>query len=1423
MCRLKTPLVTILLSSIFSSLILLLPSVAAAPDNVPPEGNSVDLSNLFSTGYILQDRNQDEVIDFVNVMILLSDSPSEAEAAGAANIAARLGYETSAIDLDLVELYSDRKRFYDLPVIVVGGGKILEGVISHDRGDSPEHLRPGQGSISRIPPDSYFRQGGIIVGGYDATGLISAAEYLSGRYPSIWKMEGKTYEDILESFTRFLEERDIDPEEITLDYLVVDAEKGGVTKLAVSIRLSEEELYRRSIAAFEGEEDVELEEKKLPGLSDLEFSDLHRIEVKITCPMESHLINLLPDKPWQTKPGASRSSSASPDFTLSGLYSIEGLFRDSNQDFVPDDVICYLSVSGSDAAGSLGDLAARIGLESAGIRLPLVRVSGEEDYPEEHGFPIIYGIDHYQVKRVEREGKLYGAGKRAGEGYLRFIEGAFNEKNGLLITASDEQGLQVVSDYVAERLPYLWEYGKGNYRLEDVEREVQRFFQTVKAGGQVSLALTKLNTWLERIGDREIERIDVEISAREKEDGLEDYVQNLIRQHYPSAEVTAAVYKTGFGVGKTIFEEEFEVPWEVDEFWSLFRNEALPRIRAGNRGRIVVRVSESPEVRTRLKREIEEELKKRGVDAGNFEVQVYCAYKQGYSWLHDGILPKIRGRDVGGIEIRYHTLKDSREVRWQAIHANTRWLQEIFPVDSVLARELGIPDSLVTFKATQVLDPVYEVRVTDSKGSMILEESFNPKYVVRPFYDLFPEYESVRVTTGWVNVESEGRTLLDSRISTDPETFWDHLQAETYRKIIDYVMDIQEGRPSSNNAPYFDEFNVDLVLSEPNYRIGVDEEVISSLEALHEDIFFETLTLFSLIGGRYGAGSMSYPGRILPYVRSSPDGGPGRVKIVMKGKERAHPELVMTCWEKGREPVKQRYSLTDLGVDPPKLRGISVRSGTDNISQLLFEVVATDSTDRYEEFKLRGTEASIDRSFISVEKLADMVRILGQLQEEELFEEEMSFDRVEELLFRFTLEDSTAYSRFVSLPRSRRPASTKNPALHDRGFKHRGEPIVQWETPIPPAECRELLAKLNTFPNINTYYMATSLLGEDLFAIDLYPPTEARFISQAKLNAWKPSLMLQGRVHGNEVSSTSHILRLAELCATDSTYMNFLKNVNLVLYPITNPDGARIAYEMWMENPDFMLHVGRPGALGADVGSGRGSVDSRYPEAGMVYRLREAWLPDIVIDMHGVPSHEWVQYFAGYSAWVRSRYGGARSYWLPRGWYIPGFSWIDDEKYPELETAQKAITDSIVTAVTSLPEVDAMNRRVYDRYIKYGTQDMETYREYFYKGIQLEARLRGRTISGSGVTSPRITYYSITTEAADETAYGQWLELVCEAGLAHSSALLRYLSDGVNEIEYAAQEYEDYVIRSAFRKKPVLPKEEKKDKEKEKKDKEMEK
>jgi len=1413
-----------------AALLLATPWSASAQDAadsiVPPS----DIRDVFATGYMLEDRNGDQVVDFVNVRILLPATPGEAHVTAAANLAARLGYETSAMNLGLTETGGAGSGRFDVPIILIGEGA---GGIDEAPGGPTARLAPGQGAISFLPESERFTRGGIRVTGYDATGLIAAADYASGRYPSVWGIEGDSFSDVAERISTFLEQREVQVDRLTLDRIVVDATRLGVRRLVATISVPDSTSFARAEAALEPPDSAAADGSSddtppdaPPGSalegsdaqdrldrSDLEFADLHRIDVVLSGPDTTRTLRLLPEEPSETTAGAAYSVPAMSDFTLSDLYSIRGLYSDTNEDLVADRVDAYISLNGADAPSRPIDLAARIGLESAGIRLPLVRTAGQDDYPETLGFPILYGIGHYQTERLRDEGRLHAADGEPSDGFIEIVPEAFDDEHALVISGSDAAGLGAVSDYVSRRLPYLWEHGKGEYRLEDVENEVRRFLQGRGAAGQLSLATQKLRTWLDRLDassadaqtNSPVESIALEISAERMPDGFAQFVQDLIEERFPDAEASVETFATGFGVGDTIFQQDLDLPWEVDVFREAFASEVLPRLGPGREGRIEVRVSEPPQIRRELEAEITRLLESQGTSANRFDVEVLSAYKQGFSWLNDSVLPRLRRLAIGSIEIAYHTLKESEEVRWQRVASPTRWLQELYPIDAVLARELGLVESAITFVPRVDDDPIYTVTVRGTDGEILFEDSFTPKYVVRPFFDLFPEYEQVRVTTGWVTVEVDGQSLLDRRIKTDPETFWDILQTDTYQRIVDYVMDIQQGRPSSANAPYYDEFRIDLRMSEPNYRLGVDEEVISSLEALHEDLYFETLTLFNLIGGRYGAGPMNYGGRILPYIDPTGAGQPGQATISFTGKARAIPELQMTVERADSEPLTQRYPLSSLPVDPSKLRGVTVHAGDEGLSRMLFAVVVSDSTERYEEFRSRGSEEDIDRSFLSVELLSGMIDALRDLHQEGMIEEALSFDRVEELAFRFTLEDSTRFTRMAYLPRSGGPTSTDNPELLDEDFRYEGERLVQWDLPIPPSENDRILAKLNTFPGVDVYYMTESFLGQNVYAADFLLPVDAEFVSQAKLNALKPTLLLSGRQHANEVSSTSHILRFGELLATDSAYADLLKKVNVVLHPITNADGARLAVEMQEINPDFMLHAGYLGALGVDVVAGQNSDDPIYPESKVRPRLWETWLPDIYINMHGYPTHEWVQYFAGYSAWVRSRNGGLRDWWSPRGWFIPGFDWVDDDDHKDITTAQFAILDSVAASITGEPTVEEMNQRLYARYRKYGAQDVENFREYFHNGMLVQLALKGQKVSGDGPTNPRIMYFATTTEAPDETARGEWLQLVATAGLAHSSALLRYLAKGENRIEGDSSEHAGFVTRSVFRKKPVLP------------------
>jgi len=170
-----------------------------------------------------------------------------------------------------------------------------------------------------------------------------------------------------------------------------------------------------------------------------------------------------------------------------------------------------------------------------------------------------------------------------------------------------------------------------------------------------------------------------------------------------------------------------------------------------------------------------------------------------------------------------------------------RWNQELFPVDEVLAKDLQIPlKDIEIAKMNDDKGPTYRVHAYGSDGKEILSREFTVKTVSRPYNDQFPEYERVTVETGWVKLTVGTQSLLDERVESDIEMFWDHYQSQTLPKIFKIVMAQNDGRPRVEFQPLFDTLKIAYKMSEPDYQIGIEQERISSLEGLQEDTFFNT-------------------------------------------------------------------------------------------------------------------------------------------------------------------------------------------------------------------------------------------------------------------------------------------------------------------------------------------------------------------------------------------------------------------------------------------------------------------------------------------------------------------------------------------------------------------------------------------------------
>jgi hypothetical protein len=382
--------------------------------------------------------------------------------------------------------------------------------------------------------------------------------------------------------------------------------------------------------------------------------------------------------------------------------------------------------------------------------------------------------------------------------------------------------------------------------------------------------------------------------------------------------------------------------------------------------------------------------------------------------------------------------------------------------------------------------------------------------------------------------------------------------------------------------------------------------------------------------------------------------------------------------------------------------------------------------------------------------------------------------------------------------------------ISDYGTDNAAGPIVQWDEPISPAENEKILARLATYPGVNVYWMGRSYLGQNMWAADVMLPTSSALRSQAKETTLKASVIYSGRQHANEVSSTNHIDRLGELLVSDAKTRSLLKQVNVVLHPIDNSDGAQLSVDLAKVTPDNLLHPGYHGSLSADVVDDQKNSDPIYPESRTRPQLIKAWLPDAFLNPHGYPSHEWVQPFSDYTGWVMSRQvGEGREWWLPRGWFT-SLSYLRDAEHPNGRKIAFAFRDRIVEAERNVPGLLPLEERMNARYERFGRRwDPRYMAQPIVNGIRIYMALKespasSEEITGDGI-SPDVTWDNGYTEAPDETAHGDYLKLVSSAGLAFDLVHLNYLAQANLPIKWTPKSTPDSVDWKIERKRPLLP------------------
>lgn len=543
-----------------------------------------------------------------------------------------------------------------------------------------------------------------------------------------------------------------------------------------------------------------------------------------------------------------------PTFDLSTLFSIDGMLADSYPDLIADRVDTTMFFGASPDNLGAANIAARLGLESTGIALPIARKADEVADMSREINPMLIGRDNAHVQALVKIGRAELDDLKPGDGVVQIVPRAFGNATATVVAGADAAGADAAASYLARRVPYLWDNGRGSFSLEHLETQVTNVFAAKTGGAQASAAINVIDGVTKSLAGKDVENFEAKVFLEEKNPGFEQFLTSRLKNRLPLATVSSS--SEAITASAPVFDEKVSFPWEVTEFRDKFKAEVLPKVAKGSAVTMDVRLSEAPELRKQLVDETRQALMAAG--AATADVKVRSAYKQGFLWMSEEVLPALKGKNVTSVHVKVAEYKPDFTKKYKFYQVPTRWLHELYPIDELLAKELAIPVkaySMELIEAPAGAGPnaapksTYDVEAKDRAGRVVYHGEFSPKSVEREYLDTFPGWSKVDVTTGWLNATVNGQAVIDTRIQTDPERFWDYYQSKVLPRIYDHVMKLTHNRPTADAQPFHRDLDIELWMSEPDFRIGIDEEQVSALESLHEDLYFVTRDLTAIAIG----------------------------------------------------------------------------------------------------------------------------------------------------------------------------------------------------------------------------------------------------------------------------------------------------------------------------------------------------------------------------------------------------------------------------------------------------------------------------------------------------------------------------------------------------------------------------------------------
>ena len=141
------------------------------------------------------------------------------------------------------------------------------------------------------------------------------------------------------------------------------------------------------------------------------------------------------------------------------------------------------------------------------------------------------------------------------------------------------------------------------------------------------------------------------------------------------------------------------------------------------------------------------------------------------------------------------------------------------------------------------------------------------------------------------------------------------------------------------------------------------------MEALHEEIYFNTLHFFDVMGRFTRGAGLAYPGRVIPVDASEGrrQAGP-REDLGHRLRRRRGPPSSSSTSSGTAARGEARLDIPKVAVDRPQTLAATVRAGRDGIERLDLRVKVDTEKDERDALIQRTADERVDRTIMSAEQ-----------------------------------------------------------------------------------------------------------------------------------------------------------------------------------------------------------------------------------------------------------------------------------------------------------------------------------------------------------------------------------------------------------------------------------------------------------------------